>query len=192
MIEALVDRMLEWQLAFFDHYLDEIGDYIEMIWMGDDWGTQIAPLISPKLFHDVFMKRYKQFTKFVKSKADIKVALHSCGSIAWALDELIDAGIDVIHPLQGDAREMGDPVSLKKRYGDRLAIYSNLRNQTVLPHGTPEEVRADVKEKIRALAPGGGYIMSCGHNVQADVPPENLLAVVDETLNTGVYPIRQA
>jgi uroporphyrinogen decarboxylase len=128
----------------------------------------------------------------VKSKADVKVALHSCGSIDWALDDLIGAGIDVIHPLQGDARGMDDPVSLKKRYGDRLVVYSNLRNQTVLPHGTPEEVRADTREKIQAWAPGGGYIMSCGHNIQADVPPENLLAVIDETLETGVYPIQQA
>ncbi|GHU61324.1 uroporphyrinogen decarboxylase [Clostridia bacterium] len=191
LIEALVDRMLEWQLEFFDHYLDEIGEYIDMVWIGDDWGTQIAPLMSPQLFRDIFMKRYKVFTKFIKSKADVKIALHSCGSIIWALDDLADAGIDVIHPMQGDAKGMDDPAALSEKYGNQFVVYSNLRNQTLLPRGTVDEVRKDVREKIQAWAPGGGYIMSCGHNIQADVPPENLLAVIDETLESGIYPIRK-
>jgi len=178
-IETLVDRMLEFWLSFFGAYLDAIGDQVEMIWMGDDWGTQQGPIISPKLFREIYVPRYRQFCQFVKSHAPVKIALHSCGSVCWALDDLADAGIDVVHPLQGDASGMEDPDMLKRRFGRRLVFYSNLCNQTTLPHGTPEEVRQDVRRKIRALSAGGGYVASGGHNIQADVPPENILALFD-------------
>lgn len=147
--------------------------------MGDDWGTQQGPILPPRLFREIFLPRYRQFCSFVKSRADVKIALHSCGSVCWTLEDLADAGIDVIHPLQGDACGMGDPEMLKRRFGTQLAFYSNLRNQTILPHGTPDEVRQDVIRKILALAPGGGYVMSGGHNIQADVPPKNILALFD-------------
>jgi len=178
-IEALVDRMLEYWLDFFDAYLAEIGDKVEMIWMGDDWGTQQGPIIPPQLFREIFVPRYRQFCSFVKQRANVKIALHSCGSVRWALDDFAEAGIDVIHPLQGDAAEMGDPEELKRRFGKQLAFYSNLCNQTILPNGTPEQVKQDVRRKMRALAPGGGYIVSGGHNIQADVPPENIIALFD-------------
>ena len=190
MIETLIDRVLEWQMDFFGCYLDEIGEYTEMIWMGDDWGTQRSPLMSPALFREIFIPRYKQFTQFIKKRADVKIALHSCGSIYWALGDLADAGIDVLHPLQGDAVGFEDPYKLKKEYGSDLVLYSNLRNQSVIPHGTVEEVIEEVKFKIGALAPGGGYIMSGGHNIQADVPPENILAMIDTTIKYGNYPIK--
>jgi uroporphyrinogen decarboxylase len=187
LIETLEDKLLEWQLEFFDAQLAEIGDLIEMIWIGDDWGTQIGPILSPQLFKDIFVKRYEQFIRFVKSKADIKVCLHSCGSVYWAIEEFIKAGIDVLHPVQGDAVGMGDPVRLKKEFGDSLAFYSGLRNQTVLPHGTAADVEKEVREKIAALSENGGYIMSGGHNFQADMPPQNILAVIDTTLQYGRY-----
>jgi len=187
MIEALVDRVLEYQFKFFDKYLDAIGDYVEMIWMGDDWGTQFGPLMSPNTFREIFAKRYAEFVKFVKSKADVKVAIHTCGDVLWALEDFAKAGIDVVHPLQGDAVNLQDPFMIKKEFGDDLVFYSNLKNQTVLPYGTAEDVVNDVKLKIDAFAPGGGYIMSGGHNIQADVPPENILAMIDTTLEYGKY-----
>jgi uroporphyrinogen decarboxylase len=188
-IEALIDKVLEYQFDFFDGYLNEIGDYVEMVWMGDDWGTQLAPLMSPTMFRDIFLKRYKEFVKFVKSKADVKVAIHSCGAVQWALGDFVDAGIDVVHPLQGDAQGLLDPYLLKKEFGDSLVFYSNLKNQTIIPYGSSKDVEEDVKRKIEALAPNGGFIMSGGHNFQADVPPENILALVDATLKYGNYPI---
>ena len=188
-IEALVDRMLGFWIEFFGAYLDAVGEFVEMIWMGDDWGTQQGPIIPPKLFREIFLPRYRQFCQFVKSRARAKIALHSCGSVGWALEDFADAGIDVVHPLQGDAYGMNDPEDLKKRFGKQLAFYSNLCNQTILPHGTPQQVREDVIRKIRALAPGGGYIISGGHNIQADVPPENILALFDTAWHAGRYPL---
>jgi uroporphyrinogen decarboxylase len=183
-IETLVDRVLGFWIDFFGRYLDAVGDVVEMIWLGDDWGTQQGPIIPPRLFREIFAPRYRQFCEFVKRRAHVKIALHSCGSVCWALDDLADAGIDVVHPLQGDAAGMEDPDQLKRRFGQRLTFYSNLCNQTILPHGTPEQVRQDVRRKMRALAPGGGYVVSGGHNIQADVPPQNILALFDTAYET--------
>jgi uroporphyrinogen decarboxylase len=190
-IETLVDRMLGFWIDFFGAYLDAVGEWVEMIWMGDDWGTQRGPILPPKLFREIFLPRYRQFCQFVKNRAPVKIALHSCGSVGWALEDLADAEIDVVHPLQGDACGMDDPEGLKRRFGKRLAFYSNLCNQTILPHGTPEQVREDVVRKILALAPGGGYVVSGGHNIQADVGPENILTLFDTAWQVGQYPLAQ-
>ena len=191
-VEILVDRMLEYWIEFFAAYLDAVGDCVEMVWMGDDWGTQHGPIMPPPLFREVFLPRYRQFCSSVKQRAPVKIALHSCGSVDWALEDFASAGIDVVHPMQGDARGMDDPRAIKKRFGKQLAFYSNLRNQTVLPYGSPEQVREDVRQKIQTLAPGGGYIASGGHNIQADVKPENILALFDAAREFGRYPIAQA
>jgi uroporphyrinogen decarboxylase len=188
-IIRLVDRIIEWEAEFFEEYLAEIGEYIEMIWIGDDWGMQNGPIMDPSLFRKIFVPRYKEFIKHIKSQADVKVAIHSCGSVYWALGDFADMGIDVVHPLQGDAKDMNDPLRIKKEFGDRLVLYSNLCNQTILPYGTVDEVDADVKRKVTALAQGGGYVLSGGHNIQADVPPENVLAMVDAAIKYGRYPI---
>lgn len=117
----------------------------------------------------------------------MKIALHCCGSITWAMDDLFEAGINVIHPLQATAYDMGDPKKLKESFGKKLVFYSNLSNQTIIPYGTPEEVKAEVIEKIKWLAPGGGYIISGGHNIQADVPPANIVALFDAAYKYGRY-----
>ena len=189
-IEYLTDRTLDWMIKFFDRYLDEIGDYVEMIWMGDDWGTQKGPIVDPQILEQIFIPRYKKFTDFIKSKSNIKVALHSCGSVKWAMPLFIDAGIDVLHPLQGDALEMDNPGELKEKFGKKLSFYSNIRNQSILVGGTPEDVQMEVRTKIRNLAPGGGYIFSAGHNIQADVPPENIISLFDNAFKYGLYPVR--
>ena len=105
------------------------------------------------------------------------------------MEDFIHCGIDVLHPLQGDAAEMDDPVRIKKSFGERLVFYSNMRNQSLIPRGSPDDIAADVRKKIESLAPGGGYIVSAGHNIQPDVPPENILAVYDTAFRYGRYPI---
>ena len=189
-LELLVDRLLEYWIDFFDGYMGAIGDLVELVWMGDDWGAQSGPVIDPALFRQLFAGRYRQLTDSIKKKARVKIALHSCGAVQWAMDDFADAGIDVLHPLQGDAAGMEDPVLLKENFGKRLVFYSNIRNQSTLPHGSPAEVRADVTRKMKHLAPGGGYIVSGGHNIQADVPPENILALYDTAFELGHYPIK--
>jgi len=188
-IELLVERVFEWMMEFTANYLDEIGDYIEGWWMGDDWGMQSGPIMAPELFRTMFKPKYKKLIEMVKSKTKAKVCLHTCGATYWILADLADAGIDVVHPLQPTAAGNGDPDKIKRDFGKQLVFYSNIANTTILPYGTADEVRKEVKKKIRALAPGGGYIFSGGHNIQADVPPENIVALFDTAYEFGRYPI---
>jgi uroporphyrinogen decarboxylase len=189
-IDALVERVYDWMHEFTARYLDEVGDYVEGWWMGDDWGMQTGPIMSPAMFRKMFKPRYGKLLDMVKKKTKAKVCLHTCGATYWIMGDLVDVGVDVVHPLQPTAAGNEDPVKIKRDFGDRLVFYSNIANQTVLPHGTPGEVAEEVKKKIRALAPGGGYILSGGHNIQADVPPENVVALFDAAFEYGRYPIR--
>lgn len=189
LISLLVDRVLEWTMEFTSHYLDEIGDYIEAWWMGDDWGMQTGPIMSPQAFRAVFKPRYRRLIELVRSKTKAKVCLHTCGATYWILQDLVDMGVDVVHPLQPTAKGNDDPVRIKQGFGDRLAFYSNVANTTILPHGKPQDVVEEVRRKIAALAPGGGYVFSAGHNIQADVPPANIVALFDTAYEAGRYPL---
>ncbi len=188
-IEVLLDRMLEWWIEFTGHYLDEIGDYVEGWWIGDDWGIQTGPIMDPELFRKLFKPRYPRLLDLVRSKTDAKIFFHTCGATYYILGDLADIGIDVVHPLQPTAAGNGDPERFKADYGDKFTFYSNIANTTTLPNGTPEDVATEVSRKTKALAPGGGYIFSGGHNIQADVPPENVVALFDTAYQLGQYPI---
>ena len=189
-IEVLVDRILEWMIEFTSYYLDEVGDYVETWWMGDDWGMQTGPIMDPEIFRRIFKPRYKKLIDVVRSKTDAKICLHTCGATYWILSDLADVGVDVVHPLQPTAAGNDDPEKIKKDFGNEFVFYSNIANTTILPHGTPEEVTQEVKKKIKHLAPGGGYILSGGHNIQADVPPENVVALFNTAFEYGMYPIK--
>jgi len=189
LISLLLDRVLEWMMEFTSHYLDEIGDYIEVWWMGDDWGMQTGPIMSPMTFRTLFKPLYKRLIDMVKSKTKARVCIHTCGATYWILQDLVDVGVDIVHPLQPTAVGNDDPVRIKKDFGDRLSFYSNLANTTILPHGQPEDAATEVRRKIAALAPGGGYIFSGGHNIQADVPPANIVTMFDTAYEAGRYPL---
>ncbi len=189
LVEALVERVLEWMIEFTGRYLDEIGAYIEGWWMGDDWGMQTGPIMDPRIFRKIFKPRYRRLLDAVRARTEAKVCLHTCGATYWLLGDLADLGIDAVHPLQPTAKGNEDPVRLKRDFGDKIVFYSNIANTTVLPHGTPKDVKAEVRKRIRALAPGGGYVFSGGHNIQADVPPRNIVALFDAAFDDGRYPI---
>ena len=186
---TLVERICEWMMEFTGRYLDEIGPYIEGWWMGDDWGMQTGPIIDPRVFRKIFKPRYRKLLDVVRSRTRAKVCLHTCGATYWLLSDLADLGIDVVHPLQPTAAGNEDPVRLKREFGKEFVFYSNIANTTILPYGTPQAVEDEVARKIRALAPGGGYIFSGGHNIQADVPPENIVALFDAAYKKGHYPV---
>lgn len=190
-LEWLLDRMVEWWIEFQGRYLDEVGDYVEGWWMGDDWGMQTGPIMDPELFRKLFKPRYRPILDLVRSKTDAKIILHTCGATYWVMADLVDLGIDVVHPVQARAAGNDDPIRIKKDFGRDLVFYSNIDNQTILPRGTPQEVAEEAAKKIRALAPGGGYIFSAGHDIQADVPPENVVALFDTAYEVGHYPITQ-
>ena len=188
-ITALADRLLEWSLQFFDELLDACGAYVEMVWIGDDWGGQQGPVMQPDVFRKIFKPRYKELVDFLKSKAKVKVALHSCGSVYWAMQDFVDVGIDVLNPIQVAAKDM-DTARLKKEFGDSLVFWGGgCDTQGVLPFGNPEGVKNEVKKRIGHLAPGGGFVFAAVHNIQANVPPENIITMYKTVEECGKYPI---
>lgn len=187
----LIDRVLSVQIAVFDRYLSIVGRYVEMVETSDDYGMQTGPLISPSLYREMLQPAHKRLNRFIKERTDAKIYLHSCGSIADVLNDLLDAGVDVINPVQPRAKGM-DSVQLKIRFGERVVFHGGVDEQQVLPYGTIEEVREEVRQRITAFAPGGGYICAPAHNIQDDVPPENVIAMFESALQYGRYPINPA
>ena len=187
MAEALLDAQLEYQTALMDEMLKRIGGYVSVVMTGSDLGTQRAPMINPETYKTIIWPRYRKLWAFIKSKTPAKLFYHSCGSIVPMIPFLIEGGVDVIHPVQPMATGMGDRKSLKRQFGDRLAFWGGFDQQDVLPNGSPERVRDEAKRLLDEFMPGGGYVFAAGHNIQADVPPENIIALFDTVYEHGRY-----
>ncbi len=183
--ERLLDTLLEFQLQFFDEFLSQVGDYIQVIMLGDDLGTQKAPLLSPRLYREVIKPRHKRLFSFIKSRTSAKVFLHSCGAIRPFIPDLIDAGVEILNPLQPLAQGMEHQL-IKKEYGNRLCFWGGIDIQKAIL-GSVEEVVAEVRQRVNLLGKGGGYVLAPAHNIQPDVPPENVLALFDCAIEMGRY-----
>jgi len=186
-LETLLDRTLGFWLGWFELYLKEAGDLLDVVMIGDDLAGQDGPLFSPGLYHMLVKPRQKRLVQFIKERTRAKVWYHSCGAVATFIPDLLDNGIDILNPVQVTARDM-DPAQLKAWWGRRLSYWGGgVDTQRVLPRGTPEEVRENVRRNLQALMPGGGYVFNGVHNIQADVPPENILAMYDAAYEFGRY-----
>jgi uroporphyrinogen decarboxylase len=187
MIRALLEMMGEYQRALMGEVLDRIGPYVSVVMTGSDLGTQRAPAISPDVYRSLIWPEYKKLWDMIKSKTDAKIFYHSCGSLYPMIPHLIQGGVDILHPLQPMAAEMGDRKRLKTQFGDQLTFWGGFDQQHVLPHGTPEEVKEETKRLLDELMPGGGFVFAAGHNIQIDVPPQNVIALFDTVREYGVY-----
>jgi uroporphyrinogen decarboxylase len=144
--------------------------------MGDDLGVQNNAMMSPATYQRMVKPYHHEAFKLIKRYTEAKVFLHSCGSVYKLLPDLIDAGVEILNPVQVSAKDM-DTQRLKREFGDRLSFWGAIDTQHVLPYGSPDEVRAEVERRIRDLAPGGGYVLAPVHNIQADVPPINVISM---------------
>lgn len=189
-VERLLDRLLEMSLTTLERQLDAFGPYLHVLKLNDDLGMQDGPLISPRIFREVFLPRYKVMYELIRKKnPDIFILLHSCGSIYPFLGDLIDIGLQVLNPVQTSARDMA-PQRLKREFGKYLTFWGGgVDTQHVLPFGTPEDVAWDVEEKMKAFGPGGGFVFNPSHNISPGVPPENILAMFDVFHKLRDYPI---
>ena len=187
MIRALLGMMGEYQRALMSEVLDRIGPYISVVMTGSDLGTQRAPAMSPEVYYSLVWPEYKKLWDLIKSKTDAKIFYHSCGSLYPMIPYLIEGGVDILHPIQPRASEMGDREKLKREFGDKLTFWGGFDQQHVLPHGSPGEVREETKRLLDAFMPGGGFVFAAGHNIQTDVPPENVIALFDTVREFGVY-----
>jgi hypothetical protein len=179
-IYEVFERQCEVALANLARIHDAIGDAVTIVLVtGADFGTQQGPMISPRTYRNLFKPFHIRVNEWIHANTSWKTFIHSCGSIWRLLDDIVDAGFDALNPVQTSAVDM-DPARLKEAYGDRIAFWGGgIDTQRVLPFGTPDEVRATVRERIATFGAGGGFVFNPIHNVQAGVPVENLLALYE-------------
>ncbi len=178
-MERLMDVAAEHWIHVVRNALDHVGENVDIVFFGDDLASQNAPLFDPALYRELIKPRHRRMIDAVKSKRDVKVLYHSCGAVSPLIDELIDIGVDALNPVQVSARDM-DPAGLKARFGDRIAFWGGIDTQSVLPFGDTDAVRAAVRRAVDCLGRGGGFVLNSVHNIQNDVPVENVVAMFDE------------
>ncbi|MCC7519381.1 MAG: methyltransferase [Verrucomicrobiae bacterium] len=175
----LLDALVEIHLDNLERFLGAVGEHVDLIMFGDDLGMQKGPQISPRMYREFFKPRHSLMWKRAKKLAPVKVMLHCCGGVRPLLDDLIDAGLDAINPVQTTCEGM-DAVALKRDFGGRLCFWGGgCDTRAILPRGTPDEVRRHVLERLGIMAPGGGFVFQQVHNIMSDVPPENVVAMFD-------------
>lgn len=187
--EALLDKIMEIKMKYWARALELVGPNVMIVSEADDLASQNRCLISPNLYRKLIKPRHTKLFTFIKRQARVPVQIfyHSCGAIAPLLPDLIESGIDILNPVQVSAAGM-DTRDLKKRFGHVLTFYGGgVDTQQILPHGTPQQVRDEVKRRIDDLAPGGGFIFNTVHNIQADVPAENIVAMWETVREHGGY-----
>jgi uroporphyrinogen decarboxylase len=183
-----MDKLLEFHIGYWDAILTRVGKYVQVIVLGDDLGTQDNLFVSPEIFREFIKPRYIKLINSIKSKADVKVLLHSDGAIRELIPDLIEVGIDILNPIQVTARGMGDTKSLKEEFGEEIVFWGGgCDTQKILPFGKPEDVRREVKRRVSDLKPGGGFVFAPVHNIQPEVPIENVLTLYETALQHGYY-----
>lgn len=188
-VYEVFDRQCEIALGNLPKIYSAVGDRVTVAWVsGTDFGAQNAPFIAPRAFHDLYLPFYKRVNDWIHQHTSWKTFIHSCGSVKPFIPDFIAAGFDILNPVQTSAANM-DPVELKAEFGDRITFWGGgVDTQRTLPFGTAEEVRDEVRERIRVLGPGGGFVFNTIHNVQAQVPVENLLALYETFRECASYP----
>jgi len=188
LLEYLMDKILEIQLEMSRRLLDEIDPYMDVIVIGDDLSHQGGLTYSPDMYRRLFKPRHRKIMRVLKEEfGDAKVLYHCCGGVEPLIPELIDLGIDAINPVQVSAKGMGDTKKLKAKYGRHLTFWGGIDTQRILPFGTPDEVRNEVRQRIEDLAPGGGFILGAVHNIRPEIKPENIRALYEAALEYGRY-----
>ncbi len=187
LMEYYLDKMTDAYIVMMEKYLDAVGDYVQIVQNNDDFGSQKSMLLSPSTYREFFKPRHARINEAIKKKKkDVHISLHCCGSIMPIIGDIIESGYDILNPLQKEAADM-DPYEIKKKFGKNVTIWGGAcSTQTTLTHGTIDEIIAECKEMIKCYAPGGGFVYSQIHNIQADISPEKILAVFDTGLKYGV------
>ena len=189
---ALLEKIAAHCKQLMGPFLDELGDNVDIIKIGDDLGTEESLLISPRMYRQILKPVHADFISFIKSRTNARIFFHSDGDVAPLIEDFIEIGVDILNPIQTSAGSMSDLPSLKKRFGNNIVFCGGIDSQRILPHGSVEEVRQEVRRVMRALGPGGGCMIGAVHTVMDDVPPENVIAMVDAVQEFGRYPLRSA
>ncbi len=187
--KVLLHKITEVCKSLMGPFLEELGDNVDIIKIGDDLGTQDRLLISPRMYREILKPLHSDFIQFIKERTKAKVFFHTDGDVFPLIDDFIEIGVDILNPIQTSAGKMSDLEGLKKRYGKNIVFCGGIDTHRILPFGKPEEVRQEVRRVMQILGPGGGYMVAAVHTIMNDVPPENVLAMVDAVEEFGNYPI---
>jgi uroporphyrinogen decarboxylase len=187
--EALLWKIQGLCKTLMGHFLEALGDDVDIIKIGDDLGTQESLLMSPTMYRAILKPVHADYIDFIKQRTSAALFFHTDGDVFPLIDDFVEMGVDILNPIQTSAGRMADLPSLKERWGDVLTFCGGIDTHRILPSGSPADVRAEVERVIEILAPGGGYMVSSVHTVMDDVPPENVLAMVDAVADRGRYPV---
>jgi uroporphyrinogen decarboxylase len=182
-ISALINQM-------YRRYMAAVGEFVQVVCITDDQGTQNSLMISPGMFREFIKPYLKSQIEAIKENAPVKVLMHCDGAIMPILDDLIEIGVDIINPIQTVVKGFEDTAALKAKYSDRLTFHAAIDVQQVMPNVTPAELRQEVARRIHDLGPKGGYILAPCHNINVDIPPTNVVTMFDAAREFGRYPLR--
>jgi uroporphyrinogen decarboxylase len=181
----LIDRRLDVQFEVTRRTLEAAGGGIDFVWLGEDLGTQIGPMISLELFRKHIRPRHQRFVDLA-GEFDVPVMIHSCGSSSWAYEDFIEMGIRGVDTLQPEAKDMA-PAYLKKNFGERLAFHGCISTAGPVAYGKVRDVVKNVRETLSIMMPGGGYMLAPTHSLQDNSPTENVVAMYEAAAKYGRY-----
>jgi uroporphyrinogen decarboxylase len=185
--DRLMERITDIYIESCNNYLDQVGQYIQVFTYWDDVNTQTGWMINPQLYRQMVKPKQRRLVEAIKNNTDAKIFFHGCGATFDLIPDLIEVGFDILNPVQVSARGM-DTRKLKAEYGKDIVFWGGgVDTQQVLPFGSREQVITEVKRRIDDLAAGGGFVFAAIHNIQAFVPPENIVAAFDTALEYGKY-----
>ncbi|MBC8235878.1 hypothetical protein H8E77_40550 [bacterium] len=179
---ALMEKICDIQMQRWDRFLQEVGQYADVIAVGDDIAIHNSPVMSPEMYRKIVKPIQAKFYRFLKERTDAKLLYHTCGNVSPLIDDLIEIGVDALNPIQVSAVDM-DSKQLNERFGGKICFWGGIDTQRILPFGSPDDVRREVRRRIADLAPG--YVLAAVHNIQDDVSPENICAMLDEAKGTS-------
>jgi uroporphyrinogen decarboxylase len=182
---ALLRRNLSLCKTLMGHFLAELGDNVDIIKIGDDLGMNNSLLMSPKMYRQMLKPIHAEYITFIKERTKAKLMFHTDGDILPLIPDFIEMGVDILNPIQTSAGKMADLAALKSQFGKDIIFCGGIDTLNILPFGTPQQVRDEVKRVIGILGEGGGYMLGAVHTVMADVPAENVLAMVDAAVEFG-------
>lgn len=185
--EALLDQTCKFWMDWFRVFLDEVGDLVDVIMIGDDLAGQTGPLFNPDIYRSLVKPRHKKLVQYIRSRTKAKIWYHTCGACLPFIPDLLDNGIDILNPVQISAANM-EPARLKETFGDVLSFWGGgINAQHELPRVSPDAVQEAVRKNMEIFKPGGGYVFNSVHNIQAGVPGENIVALYDAAYRYGFY-----
>ncbi len=188
-VHAMLRTVTDLMLAWIDNLLGAIGPFIDILTVADDLGMQNSLKMSPAMYRALVKPYHAEIMARIKQRTRARIIFHTCGDVYPLIGDFIDIGVDILNPIQVSAREMGDTARLKREFGRHISFCGGVDTQRVMPLGSTGDVRAEVRRRINDLAHGGGYLLAAVHCIQPDVPPENILAMCDEAVRSGRYPL---